>query len=224
MREFFFCEKKNYAIVQSSKAIYSPQNGFLGFFFCHSKKRLSQGLCQAKRLTQGHSRRTILEIPVPDLIGSISGGDLLAVQGPCTHRWSLVWRTPRNDAGLLCLGCFELSPQLFNPFFISLSTGERIPGFLFPRVSWMTNNLDLAPSLCQVSVPLAALPCCSAEQSMQLLLWAQRALSFLTLSPPMGPWIIDFIHIRCYDKALLSSLWCPIDRLFKIILLTKEQQ
>lgn len=42
MREFFFCEKKNYAIVQSSKAIYSPQNGFLGFFSVTAKRDLAK--------------------------------------------------------------------------------------------------------------------------------------------------------------------------------------
>lgn len=166
MRFFFFCEK-NYAILQSSKAIYSPQNGFLGFFLSQEKETYPRPLSskEAHPRSQHKNHFGNPDHQIPDLIGSISGGDLLSVQGPWTHRWGLVWRTPRNDAGLLCLGCFVLSPWLFNSFFISLSTGERIPGFLFPRIPWMTDNLDLAPSLCLVSVPLAALLLCWTENA-----------------------------------------------------------
>lgn len=152
MRFFFFCEK-NYAILKSSKAIYSPQNGFLGFFSVTAKRDLSKVTAEEpfwrswpsdSWFDRQHFWRWF-RLP------------LLAVQGPCTHKWSLVWRTPRNNAWLLCLNYFVLNPCLFNSFLIPLSTGEKIPGFLFPRIPRMTDNLDLAPCLCQVSVPLAAL-------------------------------------------------------------------
>lgn len=173
MRFFFPCEK-NYAILKSSKAVYSPQNSFLRFFSVTAKRDFPRSLSSKEAHSRSHHKNLFgkPDHQIPDLIGSISGGDLLAVQGPCTHRWSPAWRTSRNDAGLLCLGCFVLSPWLFNSFFISLSTGKRMPGFLFSRVSWMTDNLDLPLCLCQVTISLPAL----------LLCWTENAAA-----PAMGP-------------------------------------
>lgn len=72
---------------------------------------------------------------IPDLIGRISEGDLLAIQGPCTHKWSAGLNYLKNYAGLL-LWLFVLSPWLFNFFFLLLGIGKRMPG-LFLRMRWM---------------------------------------------------------------------------------------
>lgn len=76
---------------------------------------------------------------IPYLIGSISGGDLLSVQGPCTHKWS----TSKSNAGQLCFGCFVLSPWLFN-YFSLLGRGKGYQIFYFWEYPGWSGDLVVA--------------------------------------------------------------------------------
>lgn len=214
---------------------------------------------------------------IPCLIGSISEGDLLAIQGPCTNNgisqkvmlgscvsdvlssvlgYLIVsffggrgkgyqafyfWEYPGWSGNLVVVYLEEalwLLWDIFHFYFLLAEMDKVIQRPSWQDCHWTEqereikwtwggwvlavwskpelllsvlkvlhsqrgDSLDLPPCLCQVLVSLAVLLFCwklPREYSgfaQTWLLWTQRPLSFLTLLPPVGQWVIDFIHIRC---------------------------